>query len=157
MRSMRYKWTVQSQDFLEPSVRKMNFDAAFRAVIIVPLESVVGRRLLNVNYWLMHFENPFFHVDTPNASGLAAVSLVFEGMTMEINPAWDHVLRDENNHHHIQLSVVPADNGGGELVSGQGLRKICADHSVIWRSALAEYVNTNETLFVGADLMLTAF
>lgn len=114
----------------------MNFDVSFRTLIIAPLEAASGLRLFSVNYWLLDFEEQFFHLDTPNESGIFAISLLFEGIAIDISPAWDRIHRDESNHHYIQAPRVPIDNRSGELAFAERLLKIPADRTMIWRDAI---------------------
>ena len=83
---------------------------AFRNLITEPLESVLGRPLLSVSYWLLDYDQAEFSVEQPNEIGILFVSLQFGGGTLELSWGFDKSLRGNDLAYHIQ--VVPAGQAG---------------------------------------------
>ena len=120
----------------KPLRGNMKDEGSFRTFLSAPLEAVVSRTLLGVTYWLLNSDEPSFHIDRPNESGISGMSLSFEGLTVEISSFYDKILRTRDNYFYIQALLVSGEKEEGELATAEVLCNIPADQATIWCDAL---------------------
>ena len=134
----------------------MRPDAAIHALVLQPLEVALDKVLLSVGYWLMDFDKPAFNVETPNASGLCAISMVFGDDLLEILPGWDHRLRGATAYH-IETRFVSGSRANHELARSARLAEAPADRDTLWRNAIGHALTGVEVYGIGAFPHLIRF
>lgn len=134
----------------------MNEKATFKNRVAEPLEAVVGKALLAVNYWILDFEKADFLEEQPNASGISVVSLHFGVSNIELAPGWEKPLRANGIHHHIQ--AFHADGPGSvESVSAKHLCKVAAVQVAPWNEVAGKLLTRVEVVGLGGSPQAVCF
>lgn len=133
----------------------MNANSLFLDLIERPSSTVMDMVLLEVDYWIADLEEPWFHIETPNDTGLSAVSLIFEDKVLEITNGWTQLRGDTS--YHIQAHIVSEGRSSTELGTSEGLLRFSAGQNTPWSSAINHRLTAVEVYGLGTSPHIIRF